>query len=279
MTVYWNGQLMAEQDVHVSPNDRGLQFGDGVYEVVAAYEGRLYRLDQHLRRLAYSLQAVRIAFDGIDRIRTAIQELIGRNKFEKETFLAYIQVTRGTHKRGHPFPPASVLPNVYVSLSRYERHLKEFNEGAKVILVGDTRWARCDIKTIALLPNVLARQTALEAGAAEALFVRDGMVLEGTHTSWAGIQAGRLVTPALSNYLLPGVTRAALLEFCRALGIPSEERSVPEAELSGFEELMLVGTTAEITPIIAIDGRSAGGGRPGPLTRRLQKALGAEAGF
>jgi len=279
MIVYWNGVLMPEEELRISPNDRGLQFSDGVYEVVAAYGGRQYRLENHLNRLRRSLGELRIAFDGIEALRKAVPELVAANKFEKETFLVYFQITRGTHKRGHPFPPASVAPNVYLAVSQFERHQKEFDQGAPVILVGDTRWARCDIKTIALLPNVLARQQAVEAGAAEALFVRDGMVLEGTHTNWAGVRAGRLVTPGLSNYLLPGVTRGAVLEMCRGMGVAVEERSVPEAELSLFDELLLIGTTAEITPITAVNGRPAGGGKPGPLTRRIQAAYRQEAGF
>ncbi|HUX22137.1 MAG TPA: aminotransferase class IV, partial [Spirochaetia bacterium] len=153
---------------------------------------------------------------------------------------------------------------------------EESARGVSAILVGDTRWSRCDIKSLALLPNVLAAEEANEKGVREALFVRDGMVIEGSRSNFAGIRSGRLITPPESNYMLPGISRGVVIELCERLGIPVEQRPVPERELHSFDELILIGTSAEVLSIVSVDGKQIGDGRVGSVSRRLKAAFAEE---
>lgn len=276
MIAYHNGRYLPEEEVHFSPDDRGLQFADGVYEVIHSYRGRLFRLDDHLSRLRRSLAALRIGPVSIEEIGAASAELIRRNEAAGADLLVYVQVTRGASKRAHAFPPPGVKPTVYVSLNPHTPRIEEAERGVAVVLASDPRWARCDIKSLALLPNVLALQDAYDRGAADALFVRDGMVLEATRANFAGIAGGRLVTPPESNYMLAGITRKVVLELCGRLGVPVEERVVPERELYTFDEILLMSTGSEIIPVTAVNGVRIG--EPGAVTRRLQRALREVAG-
>lgn len=273
MIVFYNGAYMREEEVCFSPNDRGLLFADGVYEVVHTYHGSLFRLEEHLSRLRRSLDALRIRFNDIPAVGEACRELVARNEFTSSEALLYIQITRGAYPRSHAFPPESVKPTLYIAPERFTPRRAEAEAGVAAVLSSDTRWSRCDIKSLSLLPNVLALQDAVEAGAWEALFVRDGMVIEGTRSNLAGILGGRLATPPESNYMLSGITRLVVLELCAELGIPVEERPIPEAEVFSFDELLLMGTGSEILPVTAVNGRSIGQGSVGPMVRRLQRAL------
>lgn len=272
MIVYYNGDYLPDEQVHVSPDDRGFMFADGVYEVVRSYQGTLFRLAQHMTRLKRSLAALRIGPVEVESIAEVFRELLARNGMERTDALAYLQITRGAYTRTHAFPPAGVKPTIFARVS--ELHAEEEPErGIGVILVSDTRWSRCDIKSLALLPNVLAAEEARERGAREALFVRDGMVIEGSRSNFAGVLSGRLVTPPETNYMLSGVSRGVVLELCDRLGIPVEQRPIPQRELAEFDELILIGTSAEILPIVEVEGRKVGSGTPGPMARRLKKAF------
>ncbi len=171
------------------------------------------------------------------------------------------------------FPKADVCPTVYATARAFAPPDALLTRGAGVILVPDTRWARCDIKSVNLLPNVLASQQAQEAGAYDAVFVREGIVLEGAHTSFAAVFDGALVTHPLTPHILPGITRAVVLELCRELDIPSREAAIAADALHDADELMLLGTTTEVMPVIQVDDWSVCDGHPGPVTRRLQQAL------
>ena len=273
MIAFFNGRYVEKDEIRISPDDRGFLFADGVYEVIRAYGGRLFRPGDHEARLVRSMREIRIdPPEGISFPDVA-RELLARNGLAGEDALVYIQVTRGAAPRRHAFPPAGAAPTVYAAASPFEAPRETQRRGARVILVPDTRWERCDIKSVALLPNVLARQKAAEEGADEALFVREGFVTEGTHTTFCAVLEGRLRTHPEDHRILPGVTRRIVLDLCRKEGVPVEERPIPAADLGRAEEIMILSTTAEITPVVLVDGRPVGDGRPGPVTRRLQEAF------
>lgn len=273
MIVYFNGEFLPEEEVRISPTDRGFMFADGVYEVVRSYEGHLFRLDEHLVRLKRSLEALRIESPELASISLICRELVDRNRMARLEALIYLQITRGAYRRIHSFPPPDVRPTVYAQVSELHPAEEEAAVGIEVILVGDTRWSRCDIKSLALLPNVLAAEEARERGAREALFVRDGMVIEGSRSNIAGIRSGALVTPPETNYMLSGISRGVVIELCGKLGIPVEQRPIPQRELLRFDELLLIGTSAEVLPIISVEGREVGNGEVGPTAKLLRRAF------
>lgn len=273
MIVYFNGQFMPKDEVRISPDDRGFLFADGVYEAIVSYSGRPFRIDEHLRRLERSLRELRMeGFDARD-LKDVVERLIQANDLGAGEALTYIEVTRGAAPRGHVFPEPGISPTVYASATPFAAPRENCARGVKAILVPDVRWARCDVKSIALLPNVLASQRAKEQGAEEALFVRDGAITEGTHTNFCAVFDGRLLTYPKSNHILPGVTREVVLELCGELGIPCTEEPVLESRLREADELMIVGTTSEIMPLVRVDDWQVGSGRPGPVTRRLEEAF------
>lgn len=273
MLVYLNGRYIPAQEALVPVDDRGFLFADGVYEVVLCNDGRPFLFDEHMRRMAQGLSALRIRFDELDALRDVAQRLLEENRLEDGLATIYVQVTRGVAPRKHAFPPDGTPPTVYVAARPFQRHPNEFfSNGVEAITVPDTRWSRCDIKSIALLPNVLANQQAKEAGAFEALLVRDGIVLEGSHSNLLGVFDGTLVTYPVCNYILPGITRARLLALARELGIPTMEAPIHLQDLARADEMFLAGTTTEVMPLVRIDGRQIGAGKPGPITRRLLEA-------
>ncbi len=267
-TVYFCGEYLPLDDVRISPDDRGFLFADGVYEVIRSYAGRLFELEAHLARLAAGLDALRITGADIARLAHVSPELLERNGLSGEDALIYVQITRGVAPRTHAFPTPPVPPTVYARVMPF-RPRGDPQHGVAVITVSDTRWSRCDIKSVALLPNCLANQLARDAGAHEAVFVRDGVAIEGTATSFFGVFDGEVRTAPASNYILPGITRRVVLDLCAAHEIPVQERPIFAHELPMAEELLLVGTTVEVMPIVRVDDRPVGAGVPGPMARRL----------
>lgn len=268
--VYLNGEYAEESQARVSVNDRGFVLADGVYEVTPAYGGRLFRLDQHAARMRHGLAALRIDYDpaALGEIKAGLLE---RNGLADEPVsYVYVQVTRGVAPRTHAFPSPPVPASVYGFAKPYRRPRKErWLEGFKAVTVPDQRWARVDVKAIALLPNVLAQQVAADAGASDAIFVRDGMAMEGAHNNLFAVFGGVLATAPKSNYILHGVTRDFVIGLANHLGIGVEERPVPAADLFKADEVFLTGTTTEIRPLAEIDGRPVGAGAAGPVARRL----------
>ncbi len=273
MIVYFNGQMMPKDEVRISPDDRGFVFGDGVYEVIRVYGGKLFEAGAHLDRLARSLRELKIRFGGVDRLEGISHRLLVENGLETGDAAVYIQVTRGAATRKHAFPAADTPPTVYVSAYAFDPPEEEWENGVNIILVPDIRWTRCDIKSVALLPNVLAAQRAAEAGAKEAVFVRDGAVTEGAHTNFAAVFNGEVRTAPYSNLILPGTTRNVAVSLCRELGIRVREFPILQHELTDTDEAMLWGTTTEVMPVVRIDGAPVGDGAAGPVTRRLQEAF------
>ena len=271
---YLNGKFIKGDDLRISPFDRGFQFADGVYETIRWHNTKLFRLEDHLERLKKSLAGLKINFNDFTEIENAISKLVKINSFTEEHLLVYLQITRGEFfPRQHFFPPSDVKPTVFISVTPFKPKELELKEGIKVILYDDLRWGRCDIKSTMLLPNIMARQEALEKNAGEAILVRNGFITEGTHTNFFAVKDGKLFTHPLSTYILSGVTRKVILEICNENKIPFVEKKIKADELKNFDECMITGTISEATPVIQIDDWKVGNEKPGPVTMKLQKIL------
>ncbi|MDH4229592.1 MAG: D-amino acid aminotransferase [Nitrospirota bacterium] len=267
-----NGTFSFLEEARVPVNDRGFLFGDGVYEVIRTYGTRVFRLDAHLERLERSLREVRITVPwNREQMGDWIHQGIARAAYRDSKI--YIQVTRGVAPREHAFP--KVPPTTLVTVSDIHPLPESLrSDGVAVRSTPDIRWGRCDIKSLNLLPNILARQEALDNGCFEALFVADGgEVREGAGSNLFAVIDGRVVTPQLGTHLLAGVSRACLLEVAGSLNLPVVERPVTMAELLAADEVFLSGTTIEVVPVTRIDGHPVGDGKPGPVTIRLMGAF------
>lgn len=276
MQVYLNGSFMDHAAANVPVDDRGFLFADGIYEVIRVYGGRPFLAEPHIRRLRAGLAALQISDAGIDGLAAIMDRLIRDNGVDGDGTV-YVQVTRGIAPRRHAFPDPAVPPTLFVLAKPFANYPSGmFENGVAAVSTPDTRWSRCDIKSIALLPNVLANQQARAAGAFEALFVRDGILIEGSHSNLFGVLDGTLMTYPASNYILAGITRALVLQLARGLDMPVTETAIPWDRLDDVEELFLTGTTTEVMPVTRVDGRTVGTGAPGPVTQRLQRAFHAK---
>jgi D-alanine transaminase len=273
MIVYLNGQYIPRERASIDVDDRGFLFADGIYEVVHSYEGHLFQMEAHLERMEHGLRSLHIAIDDVQTMREVAEQLIVKNGLTSGEASVYIQITRGSAPRTHAFPPPGTLPTVYAAVTQYTPQRDQAEVGIAAILVPDLRWARCDIKSVALLPNVLARQRAIEAGVADAVFVRDGVALEGTSSNFFGVFNGEVVTAPKTNYILPGITRHVVIGLCADIGVPVHETPILEHQLGKAEELFLTSTLTEIRPIVQLNDRPVGTGTPGPVTRRIQQAF------
>lgn len=271
-TAYLNGAFLPLDEARLPVMDRGFLFADGIYEVAAVLHGRLVDNAAHLARLDRSLSEIGIrnphSAEEWERLET---ELVARNGVREG--LVYIQVTRGVAERDFSFPKGDVAPTVVMFTQEKAIVNNPLAEsGARAITVPDLRWKRRDIKSIALLAQVLAKQQASEAGVAEAFMVEDGVVTEGSSsTVFIVTQAGALVTRPLSNAILPGITRKAVLALAQETGRPFEERLINVRELSEAAEAFYTSASAFVMPVVEIDGKALGGGRPGPVARRLRE--------
>lgn len=275
MTVYLNGAYLDRAQAAVSVDDRGFLFGDGVYEVTRAHDGQLFEAERHLRRLARGLEGIGLALPA--GLAAALLEISARllreNGLEEGDATVYLQITRGTAPRTHHFPPAGTAPTVFLSAGRLKVPEDVRARGAHVITTPDLRWARCDLKTVNLLPNVLAKQQAVAVGAFEAVFMRDDVMIEGASTNTFAVVGGVLRTHPATHRILAGITREVVLELAAELGMPVAEQAVAAAELGGASEVMVTATTADVMPVVRMDGRVVGDGRPGPIARELHRAL------
>ena len=276
----FNGEFLPLESVRISPLDRGFLFGDSVYEVIPSYGGRFFLLDAHLDRLARSLEAIRLP-DPLDRAQweeqlTALLHHNGAGAGAAEgadgpppDLGVYLQVTRGVAPRDHAFPenPRPTVLGMVSPIRPLAPTVRE--EGLNAVTRTDDRWGRCDIKATTLLANVLARQEAAEAGAAEALLLRDGRLTEGAASNAFVVRDVTVITPPLDPGLLPGVTRGFVLELARRAGLPVAQRAVTDAELRAADEVWLSSSTRELLPVTRIDGQPVGSGRPGPVWARL----------
>ncbi|CAM3765754.1 D-amino-acid transaminase [Mesobacillus zeae] len=268
--VMLNGEVMSRETAKVDIEDRGYQFGDGVYEVIRVYNRKLFTAAEHLRRLEESAKKVGINVPySIDEIQSMLEELIERNKIVLG--IVYLQFTRGISPRKHTFPGEEVAPTFVAYTRHVGRPAEKLEKGMKAITEEDIRWLRCDIKSLNLLGNLLASQKAAESGCDEAILHRGETVTEGSHTNVSIVVDGKVVTHAADNFILNGISRQKMLEICRRNDVPVIERNFTVDELLKADEVFLTGTTIEVVPVIEIDGKPAGNGKPGPVTRKLQQ--------
>lgn len=275
---YVDGRYLRHAQAGVHVEDRGFQFADGVYEVWGIVAGALRDEEGHLARLERSLREIEVPMPmSRAALRTVLLETVRRNRVSDG--ILYLQVTRGVAKRDHPVPAVAPRPTVVVTARSVDTGaiLRRRREGVGVCLMPDNRWARCDIKSTGLLPNLLAKTAARRAGAYEAWLVdRDGFVTEGASTTaWIVTADGTLVTRPLSEAILPGVTRAEILRALEMAQVKFAERAFSAKEARGAREAFLTAATAGIIPVIAVDGGPVGAGRPGPVTRRVQELYAA----
>lgn len=268
-----NGQTGELAEARVPFLDRGYLFGDGVYEVIRVYHGQPFALADHLERLEQSLLGIRLHNPMLpDNLQSLILELIARAGYSEAS--VYLQITRGVSARQHAFPPASE-PSLGLFVSALTPSGREKREkGVKVVTVPDDRWAHCNIKSINLLPNILAKQKAQEEGAQEAIFAReDGRVSEGSSSNVFAVKDGVLTTPPLDGRILAGVTRKVTLDVAKTAAVPVREAELLLGDLRQADEVFVTSTTMEILPVTEIDGISVGMGVPGPVTRGLYQAF------
>ena len=263
--VYLNGRFLPLKEARISVLDRGFLFGDGVYEVIPAYGGRLFRLDEHLSRLESSLDQVRIR---PPLTHQEWQTILDRLLPDDRDRSVYLQVTRGVaEKRDHAMP-AKPTPTVFAMSSDLETPY-DVLVGVGAITLDDTRWKLCQIKAITLLANILLRQEAVDRNCAEAILIRDGVVSEGAASNVFAVIDDVLVTPPKSHDLLPGITRDLVLELAHANAIEAREETISAETLSVADEIWLTSSTREILPVVELDGKSVGDGTPGPIWRRM----------
>lgn len=274
--IFVNGEWLAPGQARVSVEDRGFQFGDGVYEVVRVYRGKPFALRPHLLRLARSAREIELELPvPLEQLEEMVREAPARRGVEEAT--VYIQLTRGFAPRVHYFPEEAE-PTLVVYASPVRRQPAAlYEQGAAAIVLPDERWLRCDIKSVNLLPNALAKERARRAGALEALLWREGVgITEGSSSNVFAVRDGTLVTAPAGRYILRGITRDIVLELAREAGIPVQERFLSKEELLAADEVLVTSTTLEVMPIARIDGGAVGEGRPGPVARRLREAYGAK---
>jgi len=269
VVIYLNNNFELLNEANLSPFDRGFLFADGVYESIRTYNKKLFRYEDHLERLRRSLKETRIDFKELDSLENIIYELMIKNEIDEEA-LVYIQITRGTAMtRTHNFPKEKITPTVFISVVELNDNTEEQTKGVKIILQEDVRWLRCDVKSISLLPVILASQKATEENAAEAILVRDGQITEGTHTNFFAVKDETIYTAPKSRLILEGITRKVVLEFCDKFKIDYREEFIEKDELKSFNEFFITSTTKEITPVTSIDYWTINDGEPGKVTKSL----------
>jgi D-alanine transaminase len=267
-----NGKFMPLSDAKVSVEDRGFPFGDGIYELIRSHEGQLFGLDEHLRRMERSAQALRLDLRHSGKEwKRLITKASERSRISDAKI--YIEVTRGAAPRSHTFPKKTASTAI-ITVRRFEPVPERLRkDGIRTITMPDLRWGRCDIKSLNLLPNILAKQQAFEAGAFEAIFIRSGQVTEGTSSNVFAVFGDALVTPPPGPTILSGVTREMVLEIAKSEGLKAEERAIPGLDLLRADEVFLTGTTMEVLSVGRVDQTTIGKGKPYPAAQRLHLRL------
>lgn len=273
MIYYSNGQFVdkEKEDVHVSIDDRGYYFGDGVYEVIKIYDGKLFTAKEHITRLFRSATEIKMTIPYTEQQLIEIAEQLAKQN-EIEVGHIYLQITRGIAPRTHHFP--TVLSPVLTAYAIHNpRPEQQINDGVHVKSVEDIRWMRCDIKSLNLLGNVLAKQEAFESGCHEAMLVRNGVVTEGSSSNIFGVKNGKLYTHPATEMILNGITRQVVLSLCHELNFSVTEKAFSYEEALEMDEIFLTSTTSEVMPIVQLDGQLIDNGNPGPITKALQRAF------
>jgi len=272
-TVFLNGRFLPEDQAMISPNDRGFLFGDSVYEVTRWYGGYFFDLPGHADRFRRSLNETRISWKEESRIEEISHELIERNGLGTECAIVYLQVTRGVALRNHAFPDPPVEPTVYGFARRQSINTLACERGVGIWLTPDPRWNRCDIKTTALIANILPYQEAHDRGYMEVCFVRNGLVTEGAHSNIFFVREEALHTHPSSNEILSGITRKNIITLAKKNGLTVIEEAVAADMIPYMNEVFITNTTGEVMPVIRVSDQVIGDGTAGPVTRRLQNLL------
>ena len=266
--IIFNGEIMNRSDIYIDIEDRGYQFCDGVYEVFRVYNGKLFTAEMHFNRLVEStrLLAIKTPFT-VKKLQAKVEELIAKDQLKFGT--VYMQLTRGVSIRNHAFPTEEVDP-VLVAYTKELPYAGEEKPGTNAITTEDVRWLRCNIKSLNLLGNILAKQQAIEAGCSGAIQHRNGTVTEGSSSNVAIVVGGTLKTHPANHFILNGITRQVVLQLCKANGIPYVEEAFTVEEMLAADEVFYTSTTVELTPILKIDGKVIANGEVGSITRKLQ---------
>lgn len=265
---FYKNDFISKQNIHISPDDRGYYFGDGIYEVFRVYKGKLYEADAHMLRLERTASEVRIQLPlPAQQIEEILTKLVAQNNLVEGT--VYLQITRGEAPRAHPFPAQSE-PVMLAYCTEVPRPAATIHNGIKAITFADIRWLRCDLKTLNLLPNVMAKQAALDHGVQEVILHREGTVTECSASNLMMVKDGVLYTHPANHLILHGITRAVVLRLARSMGMEVREEAFTTEQLMLADEAFITGTTVEVTPILEVDGAAIGSGVPGPHTRKLQ---------
>lgn len=268
---FLDGEWPALKEARISPLDRSFLFADGVYEVIPVFAGRPFRFAEHMQRLTRSLQAIRMVdpYDG-DTWRKILAELLQRNALTEGDSYVYVQVSRGSEWGRNHAPLPEVPPLVFAFCTPFPpTNDSQLAQGVGCVTAEDIRWARCDIKSVSLLGNVLLRQLSVDAGAQETILLHEGMLREASASTVHVVQAGQLITPPNSSHILPGMTRSVVEELADELGIARQTRAVSEKELRSAEEIWLASSTRNVSAVTRLDGQPVGTGRPGPLWQRM----------
>ncbi|MGQ9619831.1 MAG: aminotransferase class IV [Bacteroidales bacterium] len=265
-TAFFNGKFLPKDKICISPDDRGFLFADGIYEVVRWYSGFFFDMEGHLARLKRSLREIKIRWDDADTFPLIGERLIKLNNLEKKPALFYFQVTRGSAPRAHTFPPPEIKPTIYGFTRTFIPESARKENGISVLLKKEIRWGRCDIKSIALLPNTICFEEAVKKGHGECIFVKDGLITEGSNSNIFFVIDSVLRTHPESESILAGITRKNVIKAATECGIPVKEKAVHENELPKVSEAFITNTSAEIDPVITFNEIPVGDGKPGQLT-------------
>lgn len=263
----FNDRIMDRENV-VDIEDRGYQFGDGIYEVIGVYDGKPLMLDEHMERLKRSAKEIKLNMSSsIDDLKTKLEELVSANSLEEG--IIYMQVSRGAAARWHEFPKSDTS-TVTVAYTRAEDRASNVeDQGATAVLTEDIRWLRCDIKTLNLLPNVMAKQEAVEHGAIEAILHRGETVTEASASNVFIVKDGALYTHPADNYILNGITRRKIIQLCEALDLKVNEQTYTVDELLDADEVFISATKLDVVPILKVDDHTIGNGEPGEITKKI----------
>lgn len=267
--ILFNGNMIEEGN-SINIEDRGYQFGDGIYEVIGIYNNTFFKMTEHLQRLERSAKEVKIKLPySLDQIKSKLEQLLMENNVLNG--IVYLQISRGVAPRNHPFPQPTVDPVIIAYTKTMEQPKKEQNEGINCILTDDIRWLRCDIKSLNLLGNVLAKQKAFENGCFEAIFHRGDIVTEGSSTNFFIVKDEQVYTHPANNFILNGITRGTVLEICNVMGLRVVEEPFTIDQLYEADEAFISGTYIDLVPVNNVDAKEIGSGKPGPITKKIQE--------
>lgn len=273
-TMLWNNRLVRGEEIQLSVEDRGYQFGDGVYEVIKIYKGSMFTVTEHIDRFYESAEKISIVIPYTkDVLHKMLYDLIEDNEIDNG--YVYFQITRGSSPRAHAFPVTPVEPVFIAYTMKGERSIEKYENGVKAKFIEDIRWLRCDIKSLNLLGNVLAKEAAQKANCYEAIQHRGKIVTEGSSSNMYGIKDGVMYTHPTNNLILNGITRRVIMSLCEEIALPCVEEAFTTDQAIDMDEFFMSSTSSEITPIIQIDDNIIGNGKPGEWTKKLQAAFDA----